>query len=841
MLRLIWDGIETTLRPDQVVLQPFIDFDSRSGALKIALHGDLNGKPICVSRPSLARGGGTFKGRRFIINPYGLDVIQSIGASCEWADDGTLCCTGDNVPGCLASLRKWFRVEQTPAASAVTIHPAPLEHRTYVDLEDPDTLLVRQTLTTADGSVIPLPTFALEEHPSWIGVANQFYKMPQERPYAPSQGTEVSPGTRRLVLDEVPEFLQKELSTIKASSRVLIDKEAGELRVVATTPKIHTSIDFDEGISKVVARPQYKYESESLDHADLQRADESRKYYRKWKIYYRVDWTQIHRVETALKDIGLEEQPDGSYCGPSFSYDEIIDSFSKLGILSESAAFTRFKQRLLDCSTIDSLELPENLRQGLSVRHYQHHGYEWLAFLKRYGLPGILADELGLGKTLQMLLTIAHVRKQDGRCPSLVVCPANLVETWADEADKFLSEFSALINSGENRNEALRVQGPHVDLVVTSYETMVRDVEDLRLIQWRFLIIDEAHKIKNPDTPRAKAVRTIPAEARVAITGIPIENTLQDLWSVFDFLAPGFLFSKGEFARRISNPIEHCGDRNALDLLRRKTRPFVLRRLKKDVAKELPDKIEKTVRCELTEKQRALYNAVVTRDLEEALNATSRETLTLGNPHIFSVLLKLKQICCHPGLVTGDFEEFKPGVSGKFDAFMEILEEILDSRATDLEPNKLVVFSQFVPMTTFLQHIILSKGRSCERIDDSVHPGERPARCRWFNSQPSQFGIVTTLFSGGVGLDLQSANYVAVYDQWWNPAVGSQAVDRVHRIGQRRTAVVFHILARGTLEDKIESKLLKKKNLFDLTIRPDQYLQKEITREELLDLVSLEN
>ncbi len=841
MLRFIWDGTTTLLKPDQVVLQPRIDFDPRSGTVTIALHSDLNGKPISLSRPSLARGGGTFKGRRFIINHYGLDVIQTIGASCAWTDDVTLCCKGDNVPGCLDSLRKWFRVEQTPAAKAVTIHPTPLEHRTYVDLEDPETLLVRQTLTTADGSVIPLPTPALGEHPSWVRVVDQFYKMPQERPHTPTQGTDVSPGTRRLVMDEVPEFLEKDLPALRKSSRVLVDNAVGELRVVATSPKIHTSIDLDEGTSHIIVRPQYKSGSEFLNHADLHKNDQSRMYYRRRQTYHAVDWAQVHRVKNALEDTGLEERPDGSYRAPSLSYDDIITIFSKLGILSESVVFTRFRQRLLDFPTIDSLALPEGLRPDISVRDYQHHGYEWLAYLKRYRLPGILADEMGLGKTLQMLLAIAHVRKQDGRCPSLVVCPAGLVEKWADGADKFLSEFSVLIYSGHNRKDALRVQGPYVDLVVTSYETMVRDAEDLRLIQWRFLILDEAQRMNNPDTQRAKAVRKIPAEARFAITGTSVENNLQDLWSVFDLLAPGFLFSKAEFESRISNPIEYRRDKHALDLLRRKTRPFVLRRLKKDVAKELPDKIEKTIRCELTEKQRALYKAVVTSDLEEAINTTGRETLTLGDPHIFSVLLKLKQICCHQGLVTGDFEGFKPGISGKFDAFMEILGAILDSRATELEPNKLVVFSQFAQMATFLQDVIISKGRSCERIDESVPPEKRPALCRWFNSQPSQFGVVSTLFSSGVGLDLQSANYVVVYDQWWNSAVRSQAVGRAHRIGQRQTVVAFHILARGTLEDKIEAKLLNEKNLFDLTINPDQYLRKEVTREELLDLVRLES
>jgi hypothetical protein len=841
LLRFLWNRLETLLNPDQIVLQPFIDFDPRSGTLTIVLHGNLNGKPISLSQTSLARGGGAFKGRRFIINPYGLGELQSIGATCDWTDDLTLCCRGDTVPGCLDSLRKWFRVVHTPAAGAVMIHPAPLEHRTSIEREDPDTLRVRQTLTTADGSVIPLPSSALEERSSWVRVGDHFYKMPQDWPHVPSRGTEVSPGTRRLVMDEVPEFLEKDLSAIRKSSRVLNDNAVGELRVVTITPRIYISIDLDEGTSQLIVRPRYKSESEFLDHAELYKTDQSRRYFRSGNTYYPVDWAQVHRVTAALVDGGLEEHPDGSYRAPCLAHDETITNFSKFGRLSESAAFASFRRLLLDFKMTDSLALPEDLRKEISVRDYQRHGYEWLAFLKRYGLPGLLADEVGLGKTLQMLLTIAHVRKQYGRRPSLVVCPAGLAEKWADEADTFLSEFSVFIHSAHNRKEDLRAQGPQVDLVVVSYETMVRDAEELRLIPWRYLILDEAQRIANPDTPWAQAVRTIPAEARVALTGTSIENKLQDLWSVFDFLAPGFLLSKGEFERRISNPVEHRGDKNAPDLLRRKTRPFVLRRLKKDVAKELPDKIEKTVRCELTEKQRALYNAVVARDLEEALTAAGSEPFTLGTPRIFSVLLKLKQICCHPGLVTGDFEAFRPGVSGKFDAFMDILDAILDCRATELEPNKLVVFSQFVPMTTFLQNVIISKGRSCERVDDSVHPEERPARCRWFNSQPSQFGVVSTLFSGGVGLDLQSANYVAVYDQWWYPTVDSHAVDRVHRIGQRRPVVAFHILTRGTLEDKFEAKLLKKKNLFDLTIRPHQCFQTTVTREELLNLVSLES
>jgi SNF2 family DNA or RNA helicase len=811
MFRNLWNRIVTLFAPDEVLLRPSVDFDEPTGNLKVTIKGELDGRTVRLSRRAINRGQGIHQGRRFRINWFDIKRIKKILNTCEWTDEWSVHCRKDNVPECLTALRNQFESEQTPAASAVTIHSSPVENCAYLDLDDPETLIVRQSLLAADGSLIQPPKLSSEECPSWLRVSNKFFKMPSNRMIETERGVEVSRGKRRLYKDDVPDFLEKDLPRIKKTGRVLVNKEASQLRVVPTPPQIETSIDLDEKRSQVIVRPQYKSGGETLEHTELIQTDNTRRFFRKHKTYHRIDWSQIKNVSTALKDIGLEEQPDGSYRAPSLNYDEIINVFSKLGILSESEVFARFRQRLLDFSQIDALDLPDDLRQTISVRDYQQHGFEWLAFLKKYGLPGILADEMGLGKTLQTLLAVAYFREKYGPCPSLVVCPAGLVEKWADEAEKFLSDFSVLTHSGQNRKNALRSEGPHVDLAVTSYETMVRDFAELKLMQWRFLILDEAQRIKNPETQRAKAIRKIPAEARIAITGTPVENKLQDLWSIFDFLAPGYLFSQGEFERKISFPIENRGDKNSLDLLLRKIRPFVLRRLKKDVAKELPDKIEKTIRCELTELQRTLYKAVVTRDLEEAIKATGREKLTLGNPHIFAVLMRLKQICCHPGLVIGDFAEFRSGISGKFDAFTEILDEIFESEVETQDPNKCVVFSQYVQMATFLQDFIRSKGRSCDRIDGSVPPGDRPALCKAFNSDAAKFGVVSTLFSGGVGLDLQSANYVALYDQWWNPAVHSQAVDRVHRIGQRRTVVVFYILTRGTLEEKIEAKLSRRR------------------------------
>ena len=259
------------------------------------------------------------------------------------------------------------------------------------------------------------------------------------------------------------------------------------------------------------------------------------------------------------------------------------------------------------------------------------------------------------------------------------------------------------------------------------------------------------------------------------------------------------------------------------------------------MAKELPDKIEKTIRCELTEVQRGLYEAVVRQDIDKAVSALGGKKISLGNPHIFAVLTKLKQICCHPGLVIGDLHGFKKGISGKFDAYMDLTQQIMDGENDGDIPNKLLTFSQYVPMASYIQDFITSQKRACDRIDGSVPPSTRPGLCKTFNTDPSRFGMVLTLFAGGVGLDLQGANHVILYDQWWNPAVHDQAVDRAHRIGQGRSVLVFYLITRGTLEEKIEAKLARKKDIFDFTIQADEMLQKEISRDELMDLVQLDS
>ena len=234
----------------------------------------------------------------------------------------------------------------------------------------------------------PIPSH--NEYPDWIRNADEFHKMPKERLQAPTQGVEVSPGKYQLLKDQIPEFIEDDLSTIKQNGRVLISKEVGELRVVAIPPNVQTSIDLDEQTSEIIVRPQYKSGSESIEHSELVHSDQARKYYRKKKTYHRVDWAQVQKVKKALKDTGLEEQADGSYRASSLSYDEIVNIFSKLGILSESEVFARFRQRLLGFTKIESLNLPDDLQTGVVVQDTQHYGYEWLAFPQTIWTSGSL-------------------------------------------------------------------------------------------------------------------------------------------------------------------------------------------------------------------------------------------------------------------------------------------------------------------------------------------------------------------------------------------------------------------------------------------------------------------
>ncbi|GEM_PF-1632277 len=834
--------LHSALHPAEAKLEPIADFlaTDKTLELKFKLIDDRGDQyPFNLA----AIGRPIFRGNRFLrLDEASAKLAEDLSKIPHDRADGATRFGGGAVPKALQLIRAHDQFEQSPSAGAIQIHEKPLEPRTYIDLENPESLIIEQNLVSENERVIEPPLIESGNWPEWIRVGPEYYRAPLRPPSPPKRGTPIGRGRFRLEGDQVPEFLAEELPETKKTSRVFAKPAVAELRVVTASPQVITEIGLDDTTHQVVIRPRYHTGASDFDHKTFRDSDRRRRYFRSGNTFHRVDWEQVDRVQEAAKRGGFSERPDGSFAAPPLSLEEIINIFSQLGILTQTKVLERFRRRLQDFSDIELVPPPAGLRADVKLRDYQNAGYSWLTFLKDYGLPGILADEMGLGKTLQMLLAVAHFKERYGACPSLVVCPAALVRKWVDETSKFFNNLVAITHTGSGRVNALRRNVSMADLVVTSYETMVRDSGLLAQRQWRFLIADEAQRIKNPDTRRAQAVRKIPAEARIAITGTPVENSLTDLWAIFDFLAPGFLGRPTDFDRKFRNPIERNGDRRAAAQLNRRIHPFVLRRLKKQVATELPDKLFKPMRCELTSLQRRLYQAIVDRDLTQAIAALGNKKLSLGNPHIFSVLTKLKQVCCHPGLITGDFQNFKPDVSGKFDVFTEIVNEALDRwTAGCKENNKLVGFSQYVGMAQCLRDFVYGERKQkCTLLDGSVPPNDRHGFCKSFNDDPNHFGIMMTLGAGGVGLDLQAANYVVLYDRWWNPAVEDQAIDRVHRLGQEREVVVVTITTRGTLEEKIEAKLDRKRNLAEQVVQADSLMRKEITRDELLDLVKLE-
>ncbi len=834
--------LHSASNPTAVKLSPAADFSDTDKTLGLkfeVVDGRGNHYPFDLA----AIGRPIFCDNRFLrLDEASSKLADELSKIPHNSTDGGVRFSGGAVPRAFQLIRSHTPLDQSPSAVAVQIHAKPLEPRTYIDLENPESLIIEQNLVSEDGRIIEAPPVQPGNLPDWLRVGREYYRAPTHAPSRPEHGTQIAPGRFRLNGDEIPEFLAEELPKIKNTSRVFAKPSVVELRVVTASPQVATEIGLDDASSQLVVRPRYRSGSSCFDHKTFRDSDRRRNYFRSGNSFHRVDWSQVDRVQKAARQAGLNERPDGSFTAPPLSIDEIINIFSQLGILTQTSVLERFRQRLQDFSKIEPVPPPSGLRQDVAPRDYQTAGYSWLTFLKNYGLPGILADEMGLGKTLEMLLAVAHFKDRYGPCPSLVVCPAALVPKWADETTKFFTNLVAITHSGSGRANTLRKDVRVADLVVTSYETLVRDSDLLAQRQWRFLIADEAQRIKNPGTQRAQAVRKIPAEARIAITGTPVENSLTDLWAIFDFLAAGFLGRPADFERRFVDPIERAGDAQAAAELNRRIRPFVLRRLKRHVAAELPEKIFKPIRCELAALQRKLYQAIVDRDLTQAMAAVGSQRLSLGNPHIFAVLTKLKQVCCHPGLITGDFHNFKPGVSGKFDVFTEIVDEALGGWAAGSKHNnKLVGFSQYVEMAQALRDFVCSKRQQkCGLLDGSVPPNERHMLCSNFNAAGDHFGMMMTLGAGGVGLDLQAANYVVLYDRWWNPAVEDQAIDRVHRLGQEREVVVVTITTRGTLEEKIEAKLDRKRSLAGQVVQADSLMRKEISREELLDLVKLQ-
>jgi superfamily II DNA or RNA helicase len=491
--------------------------------------------------------------------------------------------------------------------------------------------------------------------------------------------------------------------------------------------------------------------------------------------------------------------------------------------------FERVREELHSFAGVKAADAPADFTGTL--RDYQREGLGWLGFLQRFGFGGCLADDMGLGKTIQVLallesrreLRAGGLEKTEAKSslPSLVVVPRSLVFHWKSEAARFAPRLRLLDHTGVARRKPGRHFNEH-DVVITTYGTLRRDAVQLKNLRFDYCILDEAQAIKNAGSLSAKAARLLGADHRLALSGTPVENHLGELWSLFEFLNPGMLGAASIFGRAGRNP-----DAATRSLLARALRPFILRRTKGEVARELPPKTEQTIYCDLEGTEKKRYEELRAYYRSRVLKNVDREGISRAKFQALEALLRLRQAACHPGLIDKS-KSAEP--SAKIDTLLSQLDQVLD------EGHKALVFSQFTSLLAIVRSRLDRANIPYAYLDGRTR--DRQARVEQFQSDPNVKLFLISLKAGGLGLNLHAAEYVYILDPWWNPAVEAQAIDRAHRIGQTRHVFAYRLIARDTVEEKVLELQQTKRDLADAIITADNSLIHDLTREDLELLLS---
>lgn len=546
------------------------------------------------------------------------------------------------------------------------------------------------------------------------------------------------------------------------------------------------------GIDWLSVSTEWEQEGMRLSAADLQRLQTATGRFVKLPDggWVRLDADAVAVAHETMADLGLDGLVTVGHKVPLLHASQLEDDvLSQFG--QQQAKVLR--QRLASFKGVKPVSLPEGVQAEL--RPYQKAGYDFLCHLSRLKLGGVLADDMGLGKTLQTLAWLGWLREQSGRRsrPSLVICPASVLHNWQREANRFTPSLRVLVLESGAARHNLRRQIPEHDLIVTNYALLRRDLEALQKFEFRALILDEAQFIKNPTAQVTQCVKQLQSDLRLALTGTPLENRLLDLWSIVDFVQPAYLGNQAHFLETYEpkggGEDVAWSQKVARKRLASKVRPIMLRRLKRQVAQDLPDRIEERRDCELGELQRKLYLAELRRSRDKVMQAVAEQGVARSKIHVLAALTRLRQICCHPKLVGND------SASGKTETLFELLEPLL------AEGQKVLLFSQFVQMLQILE-------AECQQLQIPTHilTGETKHRqdvVQNFQDDPNASVFLLSLRAAGTGLNLTTASYVILYDPWWNPAVEAQAIDRSHRIGQTRTVNAYRLIAPGTVEEKI--------------------------------------
>lgn len=637
-------------------------------------------------------------------------------------------------------------------------------------------------------------------------------------------------------------FLEQGLPHFYELAEVFISSNMKRIRILSA-PKTAVGVSVSKGLLEI------DIQSDSLPYDELAGILNS---YRRRQKYYKLKSGEFLKLENNSLSV-LSELADGlrlseqAIRGGRISVPLYRASYIDAVLTSHNSDMQShrdryFKSLIRDMKSVadSDYEVPDAMKPIL--RDYQKTGYRWLCTIAQLGFGGILADDMGLGKTLQIITLLEHARLEaisktvdlaetasHTACPppvSLIVCPSSLVYNWDSEIEHFAPNLKTLLITGtaQERQELLTHYADY-DILITSYDMLKRDIASYENLHFHYQIIDEAQYIKNHRTQAARSVCSIHSVTRFALTGTPIENRLSELWSIFEYLMPGFLYPYAYFRSELEQPIVENKDKIAATRLQQLVRPFIMRRLKTDVLKELPDKLEHAVYTQMTDEQKKLYTANALK-LQKNLEQQSDSMFKTSKIQILAELTKLRQLCCDPSLIYQNYH----GGSAKLDTCIQLIENAMAGG------HKILLFSQFTSMLDVIERRLKTERILYYRLDGSTKSEQRTRLVNAFNDNKVPVFLIS-LKAGGTGLNLTGADIVIHYDPWWNAAAQNQATDRAHRIGQKHTVTVYKLIARHTIEEKILELQENKKALSDQILSEEGVTASHLTKEDLLQIL----